>query len=178
VQGLLAAGADPARVRAHGRTPLDYLAARQAADGHYRYSASTDQTPVWVTGQVLMAVNRRPLPLAAVARSARAARHKQGNEGTVPAGSHASTESGSSGRTGHGSSASGQSRGGPAKRDAGKKNGNEGSASADPIAGAAPVAQTPTEAGGGSTATYVGVGLGALAAALAAGFFFYRRNLP
>ena len=32
-----------------GRSPLDYLASLQAADGHYRYSRSSDQTPVWVT---------------------------------------------------------------------------------------------------------------------------------
>jgi energy-coupling factor transport system substrate-specific component len=48
---------------------LAYLAARRAADGHYRYSAASDQTPVWVTAQVLLAVNRAPLPLAAVARA-------------------------------------------------------------------------------------------------------------
>ncbi len=69
IQGLVAAGVDPAAVRAHGRTPLDYLADQQAADGHYRYSSSSDQTPVWVTGQALLAVNRKAFPLAAVPRA-------------------------------------------------------------------------------------------------------------
>jgi energy-coupling factor transport system substrate-specific component len=71
IQGLLAAGVDPSSVRSGGRTGLDYLAARRAHDGHYRYSSTSDQTPVWVTGQALVAANLKPFPLAAVARSAR-----------------------------------------------------------------------------------------------------------
>jgi len=61
VQGMLAVGADPGAA-------LDYLVARQAADGHYRYSSSSDQTPVWVTGQVLAAVAGKPFPIAAPPR--------------------------------------------------------------------------------------------------------------
>ena len=53
VQGLVAAGVSPRSVRRGGRSPLDYLASVQAGDGHYRYSRSSDQTPVWVTGQAL-----------------------------------------------------------------------------------------------------------------------------
>jgi prenyltransferase/squalene oxidase-like repeat protein len=64
VQGMIAVGADPARIASHGRTALDYIAARQAADGHYRYSASSDQTPVWVTGEVLVAAAGEALPVA------------------------------------------------------------------------------------------------------------------
>ena len=63
-QGLASAGLSPASVRSGGRSALDYLASDQARDGHYRYSSSTDQTPVWVTGQALLAVNGRPFPLA------------------------------------------------------------------------------------------------------------------
>lgn len=69
IQGLLAAGVNPSTVREGGRTGLDYLAARRARDGHYRYSSSSDQTPVWVTGQALVAANLKPFPLAAVPRS-------------------------------------------------------------------------------------------------------------
>jgi energy-coupling factor transport system substrate-specific component len=68
VQGMLAVGADPGSIRAGGNSALDYLAARQDADGHYRYSPSSDQTPVWVTGQALAAVAGEPFPLAPVAR--------------------------------------------------------------------------------------------------------------
>ncbi len=66
VQGLLAAGQPLKQVRRAGRSPTDYLAARQARDGHFRYSASSDQTPVWVTAQALVAVAGKPFPLEAV----------------------------------------------------------------------------------------------------------------
>ena len=69
VQGIIAAGRDPAAIRAGGRSGLDYLVARRAGNGHYRYSASSDQTPVWVTGQALMAAEREALPVAAVPRA-------------------------------------------------------------------------------------------------------------
>jgi hypothetical protein len=67
-QGLLAAGVSPASMRSGG-TPLGYLDSTQAADGHYRYSSSSDQTPVWVTGQALMAVNGAAFPLRPVPRA-------------------------------------------------------------------------------------------------------------
>jgi energy-coupling factor transport system substrate-specific component len=63
VQGVIAVGADPATINAGGSSALDYLAARQAEDGHYSYSESSDQTPVWVTGQVLVAVAGDSLPI-------------------------------------------------------------------------------------------------------------------
>lgn len=63
VQGMIAVGADPAKVSDGGSSALDYLAARQASDGHYSYSESSDQTPVWVTGQVLVAVSGDALPI-------------------------------------------------------------------------------------------------------------------
>jgi energy-coupling factor transport system substrate-specific component len=62
-QGMIAVGADPAKVNNGGNSALDYLTARQADDGHYRYSESSDQTPVWVTGQVLVAVSGDSLPI-------------------------------------------------------------------------------------------------------------------
>jgi Prenyltransferase and squalene oxidase repeat len=63
VQGMIAVGADPGKVGDGGSSALDYLTARQASDGHYRYSESSDQTPVWVTGQVLVAVAGDSLPI-------------------------------------------------------------------------------------------------------------------
>jgi squalene-hopene cyclase-like protein/prenyltransferase/squalene oxidase-like repeat protein len=69
VQGMLAVGTDPASVQAGGNSPLDYLADRQDDDGHYRYSPSSDQTPVWVTGQVLAAVVGDAFPVAPVPRA-------------------------------------------------------------------------------------------------------------
>ncbi|HEX5375313.1 MAG TPA: prenyltransferase/squalene oxidase repeat-containing protein, partial [Solirubrobacterales bacterium] len=62
-QGMIAFGADPAAVESGGNSALDYLAERQAADGHYSYSASSDQTPVWVTAEVLVAASGGSLPV-------------------------------------------------------------------------------------------------------------------
>jgi energy-coupling factor transport system substrate-specific component len=64
VEGMIAVGADPAKIASGANSALDYLAARQAGDGHYRYSASSDQTPVWVTGEVLVATAGDALPIS------------------------------------------------------------------------------------------------------------------
>jgi energy-coupling factor transport system substrate-specific component len=64
VQGIVAVGADPGSVASGGNSALDYLTARQAADGHYRYSASSDQTPIWVTGEVLAAAAGDAFPIS------------------------------------------------------------------------------------------------------------------
>ncbi len=64
VQGMIAFGADPAGVESGGKSALDYLAERQASDGHYGYSASSNQTPVWVTAEVLVAASGNSLPVS------------------------------------------------------------------------------------------------------------------
>jgi uncharacterized membrane protein len=69
VEGLLAAGANPADFKRGGKSAYEYLEDNQAGDGHYRYSAKSDQTPVWVTGQVLVAAAKQHLPLAAPPRA-------------------------------------------------------------------------------------------------------------
>jgi energy-coupling factor transport system substrate-specific component len=69
VEGLLAAGANPAQFKRGGKSALEYLEGNQAGDGHYRYSSKSDQTPVWVTGQVLVAAARKYLPLEAPPRA-------------------------------------------------------------------------------------------------------------
>ena len=66
VQGLLAARAGGT----HVARALAYLSSLVAPDGHVRYSRSVDQTPVWVTAEALMALARKPLPVAPVARPA------------------------------------------------------------------------------------------------------------
>jgi len=69
VQGLVAAGRDPARVRRGGsRTPLGYLRTLVASNGSVRYSRTSAQTPVWVTAQALTGLARRPLPVRAPRR--------------------------------------------------------------------------------------------------------------
>src|SRR3954452_24516270 len=71
IQGLVAAGVSPSGIREHRHSPLDYLAKRQRGYGHYAYSSSSDQTPVWVTGQALAAVKREAFPVRPVPRPAR-----------------------------------------------------------------------------------------------------------
>jgi Squalene-hopene cyclase C-terminal domain/Prenyltransferase and squalene oxidase repeat len=60
-QGMIAAGAGVGEAQR-------YLTARQEEDGHFRYSASSDQTPVWVTGQALAAASGKAFPVEAPAR--------------------------------------------------------------------------------------------------------------
>jgi energy-coupling factor transport system substrate-specific component len=70
VQGLLASGVGFGSL---GR-PLGYLRSLVGADGHVRYSKGSDQTPVWVTAEAVMALAGKPLPIAPVP-SARGAHH-------------------------------------------------------------------------------------------------------
>ena len=72
VQGLIAAGRDPARVRRGGsRTPLAYLRSLMGSSGAIRYSRTSTQTPVWVTAQALTALARKALPVAPAQRKRR-----------------------------------------------------------------------------------------------------------
>jgi hypothetical protein len=71
VQALIAAGRNPAKVHHHGsRDPLAYLRSLTAGSGAVRYSRTSNQTPVWVTGEALLALARKPLPLKPVKRRA------------------------------------------------------------------------------------------------------------
>ena len=76
VQGMIAAGVDPASLRRRGTSPLDYLHSLIAGDGHVRYSRTTDQTPTWVTAEALLALEGKPLPLATVPRRHAPAVHR------------------------------------------------------------------------------------------------------
>ncbi len=69
IQGILAVGADPNAYRRGGASAPAYLSAQQASDGHYRYSGSSDETPIWVTGQVLVAASGDSLPVPVAARA-------------------------------------------------------------------------------------------------------------
>jgi prenyltransferase beta subunit len=74
VQGLLAVGRDPAKLHHNGsRDPMSYLRSLTAPSGEIRYSRTSQQTPVWVTGQALAALARKRLPLKPVPRAHQAA---------------------------------------------------------------------------------------------------------
>ena len=74
IQGILAAGGNPGNYRRGGRSASDYVAARQVGDGHYRYSKSSDQTPIWVTSYALVVASDKYYPLSPPPREAREAR--------------------------------------------------------------------------------------------------------
>jgi energy-coupling factor transport system substrate-specific component len=130
IQGLLAAGVNPSSVKHGGHSGLDYLSARRASDRHYRYSASSNQTPVWVTGQVLVAARLKPFPLAPVPRAA-------GSGAGGSGGAAGSGGSGDGGRNGGGSAIGGREGGGaaPSKRfapeRAKRRGGSEGGKSSE-----------------------------------------------
>ncbi|HWE09908.1 MAG TPA: prenyltransferase/squalene oxidase repeat-containing protein [Solirubrobacteraceae bacterium] len=66
IQGLDAAGVSPAGLhRAGSPSPLAYLASLAAPSGLIRYGRGQTQTPVWVTGEALMAMEGKPLPVLA-----------------------------------------------------------------------------------------------------------------
>jgi energy-coupling factor transport system substrate-specific component len=64
IQGLVAAGRDPNRARRGGaRSPLAYIRSLQTASGAVRYSRTSRQSAVWVTGQALTGLARKPFPI-------------------------------------------------------------------------------------------------------------------
>jgi prenyltransferase beta subunit len=64
VQGLIAVGVRLSSMP-HG-SPDSYLNSLRARNGHIRYSRSLDLSPVWVTGEAMMALAGKALPLAPV----------------------------------------------------------------------------------------------------------------
>ena len=88
--------------------------ASRPRDGHYRYSSSSDQTPVWVTGQALLAVNGSRLPARAGAQGT--APTRAGVTGPSAAGGSAKRRPGDGGaEAGSGRSATRGERRGPAR---------------------------------------------------------------
>ena len=163
-QGLASAGLSPASVRSGGRSALDYLASAQARDGHYRYSSSTDQTPVWVTGQALLAVNGMPFPLAPVPRAVSDAAGVTGSS-TAKGGSAKAPAGTASAKAGKRAKATATTPAAP-------------SGPADPIP-FAPASSTRDRGGGGLPGWLVGVLVVALiAGATWGGWVLYRRRLP
>jgi Squalene-hopene cyclase C-terminal domain/Prenyltransferase and squalene oxidase repeat len=71
IQALVAARQNPSTLRRGGRSPVAYLKSLTGPDGAVRYSRTSKQTPVWVTGQALTALEGKPFPLAPVPRAER-----------------------------------------------------------------------------------------------------------
>jgi hypothetical protein len=68
VQGLVAGGTNPTSLRRNGHNPISYLLSLQQSNGAVRYSRTSTQTPVWVTGEALTALSRKPFPVSAPKR--------------------------------------------------------------------------------------------------------------
>lgn len=144
VQGLVAAGGGGAPVA----DAIKYLDSRQVADGHYRYSGSSDQTPIWVTAQALLAVERQAFPISAVARKGNTSH----GESAGQRGGGADTDgAGGSGASNVGSSVAGGSGLG-AGDGAGSNSGNRGGGGSGGIGG--------TGGGGGADETGSGTTAG------------------
>ena len=86
IQGLVAARTSFEELK---EDPFAYLRGLQRRDGHFDYSKTSEQTPVWVTAQALAAIRRKAFPLA------RAPRGRKAAVATAPA-SDASPPSGAS----------------------------------------------------------------------------------
>jgi energy-coupling factor transport system substrate-specific component len=179
IQGLVASGSAGGAIR----DALGYLGALREPDGHYRYSASSDQTPVWVTAQALLAVERQAFPLQAVARAPKARAQTPtvepapspqpetalGTEGSAPQTPSAKPDRRDS---------QDRPRKTPVDSATNTVDKSTGSAPTPVSAPTTPEPATDQEEESSPTAPYVFGGLGALAAVLAAGFFWYRRRLP
>ncbi len=63
VQGLAASG-ETVDGFGRGEDPLEYLEDLQNKDGSIRYSRSSNQTPVWVTAQAVLALKQAAFPIA------------------------------------------------------------------------------------------------------------------
>ena len=159
VQGLVATGSNPARMRSGGRSPLDYLAGVQAGDGHYRYSSSSDQTPVWVTAQALAAASGQAFPLGVVPR----APDPEPGEG-LRAGGQGSGEPAAKGGSGDGESGPG---------------GTEGRSARPPGTSQELTLRAKLrERGGSDRLLQVTAGVFALTLGVWGGWLVYRRRLP
>jgi Prenyltransferase and squalene oxidase repeat len=67
IQGLDAAGTSPASLHRGGAiSPLAYLDSLVTPSGAVRYARGVSQTPVWVTGEALMAMAGKELPIGAL----------------------------------------------------------------------------------------------------------------
>jgi len=83
IQGILAVGGDPASFRRGSVSAPGYLAHNQRENGSYRYanpdqiaSEVANQTPVWVTGQVLVAAAGKYFPIAVPPRAPKPEKQK------------------------------------------------------------------------------------------------------
>ena len=114
LQGLSSLGRKPSYLSESGRSGLDYLRSRQGRSGVIEYSKTSDQTPVWVTGDALIGLASDSLPVSAPPRTPSEPTPppiSAGDSGSTPSesssGTGGSTSSGATGSPSSSGSASG-----------------------------------------------------------------------
>ena len=191
IQGIRAAGGDPGSYRRGGASAPDYLSEQQASDGHYRYSGSSNQTPIWVTGEVLVAAAGESFPVPVAPRAPQPAPKPSSNSGggttnqgsSAPPPSSSTTPSSSSSQGGAGAapgiaapSAGAPSVGRGSPIVPGGRSQTPNSTQAAPST-TTPSSASPLESGGPSSPwppILIGVAIGGLA--LAATWWLARRH--
>jgi energy-coupling factor transport system substrate-specific component len=183
VQAMVAVGADPTRIVSGSNSALDYLAARQGDNGHYRYSASSDQTPVWVTSEVLVGAARKSLPIEPPPRKKKQSEKNDKKESSAGTGGSTAAPGpnlpqGSSvlpGKDGSGGTAPAVPlpKGTPAAPEAGAG----GSPAGEAEARGSTAAFTEPASGGGGASPWIalGIGLGCTALGIAVPWWLGRR---
>jgi energy-coupling factor transport system substrate-specific component len=129
VQGLLAAGAGGNAVS----RARSYLVRLQRGDGSVAYSSSSNQTPVWVTAQALMALQGKPLPIATAPRKKRQRAKSSSKREGEGGGAAAGRGKGSGGGSKDGGGAAGGAPAGAAGTEPGVGAGGGAAATGEPI---------------------------------------------
>ena len=100
IQGLEAVGVSPSSLHRHGAiSPSAYLRGLIGANGSISYARGVKQTPVWVTGEALMALEGKPLPLAPVHAPASTSAPASSPAASTPPASTPAAATGSHGAT-------------------------------------------------------------------------------
>jgi len=184
VQAMVAVGADPTRIPVSGDTALDYLAARQGDNGHYRYSESSNQTPIWVTSEAMVGAARKSLPISPPPREKKepvenkdqAASNGSGGSSALglnlPPGSSASPGAGSGANGGTGPGIPLPKAAQPSPDGAGSVNPPAAEGNAQ---GTTAAFTEPASGGGSSPLVPIGVGLACTALAIALPWLLGRR---
>ena len=182
VQGLLAVGGGGGAVSG----AIGYIRSLQAADGSIQYASGNGQTPVWVTSQALLALEREPFPIGAVPRAPGGADGGDGSDapgaggGAGPTAGSASGDPGSAasdagGASGHGDRDGKSNRRGRDRREAGAPGGGQSLLRQVPGRTIADGEQDAADGSPGGDGSAVS---GVIAAASSAAFVFgFRRRL-
>ncbi|MGE5283132.1 MAG: prenyltransferase/squalene oxidase repeat-containing protein [Chloroflexota bacterium] len=184
VQAMVAVGAAPGRIVSGGHSALDYLAAMQADDGHFRYSEASDQTPVWVTSEALVGAARESLPIWSSPRERKEPAQSKGEQSSSKTGGSSSSGGlnlppSSSVSPGGASGGSAPSPSVPLPKGTVPAPGGSGTEGGElPPAGetqGTTAAFTDSEPGGGSPLIPIGIGLACTGLAIALPWLLGRR---